>query len=159
MVTHVDIEDEDTAEIDALYAESDTLLDELKREMEENEKTLAELQPRISEQAGLEEELAALRQQRQKFDLVQELESVKHALATDNKKGGEALKVLSFQVGKEVNASAEAELIEMGELEKELDEEMGRLKDQLEMAQKTSSDMAKAKADLLNELNDFSWME
>ena len=57
-----------------LRDEERSLMEELEKDMAENNALMASLKPRLAEQASLEEELEALRKERWQFEKVEELE-------------------------------------------------------------------------------------
>merc|ERR1712046_4936 len=134
---------------EAMRAEEEQLLEDLRREMRENEETLAKLRPKLIEQETLEEELQTLRQERWQLQQVGELEKLKELAASSAESE-------TSTAAQGVTAQAETALLEMMDLERELDAEMEHLRQQFETAKQSEETFKLAKEKLLNELNDFA---
>merc|ERR1711907_135115 len=149
------------ANLEAMRTEEEQLLDDLKREMEENARALDALRPKLAEQESLEQELAALREERWKMQTLRELDDATQLLeaasasktASANRESVDPDELLdrisNVCAGQE---SAEAAMREMEELERELDDEMERMATQLSTAKENEKTFRAAKDALLDEI-------
>merc|ERR1712185_746382 len=103
---------------------------DLEKELEENERQLQALRPRLQEQESLEQELAARRRERWQLEKYGELEAMKDVALNEAE---------SKPPIPGTTIDHEAAMKETLELERELDEELERLRVQLETAKHTEN--------------------